>query len=198
MRIHLVRHGHHAEVGRVLSGRSEIALDATGARQARALAAMLKAERYTVIYSSPRRRCLDTATPIAGAAGAFVSPAEALDEIDFGSFSGRGFADLDRDPDWRRWNAERETFRCPGGETMEEAVARGLTFLHANGDRKGTLLCVTHCDLIRGMVALVLGMPFAQMFALPCDPGSLTILDLNDGALRLAALNIAPAHVVER
>jgi broad specificity phosphatase PhoE len=198
MRFHLVRHGHHAEVGRVLSGRSEVALDASGAQQADALAAMLGRRRHAAIYSSPRRRCRDTAAPIAAAAGLEVTLADALDEIDFGAFAGRPFAELDRDPKWRRWNAERDTFRCPDGETMAEAVARALSFLDRLGGDDGTVLCVTHCDVIRGVVAQAIGLPFGRMFALPCDPGSLTILDLDERGPRLVALNVSPAHVADQ
>lgn len=197
MRFHLVRHGHHAEVGRVLSGRSEIALDASGERQAEALAAMLKGRRYAAIHSSPRRRCMQTAAPIAAATGLDVTVADALDEIDFGAFAGRAFAELDRDPDWRRWNAERDTFRCPGGETMAEAVARALAFLEGLPGDGDPVLCVTHCDVIRGIVAQSIGLPFGRMFALPCDPGSLTILDLDGHGPRLVALNVGPHGAVQ-
>jgi ribonuclease H / adenosylcobalamin/alpha-ribazole phosphatase len=198
MRVHLVRHGHHSEVGRVLSGRSEIALDASGVGQAAALAAMLAGKRHAAIHSSPRRRCRDTAAPIATATGLDVTVAEALDEIDFGAFGGRAFAELDRDPDWQRWNAERDTFRCPGGETMAEAVARALAFLDKLRGDTDPVLCVTHCDVIRGIVAQAIGLPFGRMFALPCDPGSLTILDLDERGPHLVALNVGPAHVVDQ
>ena len=111
----LIRHGNHPEVGRVLSGRSEIALDAKGVAQAEALAAMLGDMPLAAIHSSPRRRCRDTAAPIAALAGLEVAADLALDEIDFGTFMGRSFAELDGDPDWRRWNAERDAARGPGG-----------------------------------------------------------------------------------
>ena len=196
MRVHFVRHGHHREVGHVLSGRSEIALDPSGDRQAGGLATLLAGVRYSAIYSSPRRRCIQTAGAIAAASGSAVMPA--LDELDFGSFSGRSFDELQDDPQWRLWNAERGTARCPDGETMGEAVARGMTFLHSQTHDEGALLCVTHCDLIRGIVAAALDIPFAKMFSLPCDPGSLTILDLGAAALRLVALNIVPSQVADQ
>ena len=78
------------------------------------------------LFSSPRQRTQETAAPIAATLGLPVQTVAALDEIDFGTFTGRNFADLDGDPDWHRWNAERGSVRCPEGETMVEAsIARG-------------------------------------------------------------------------
>ena len=57
----LARHATHAEVGQVLSGRSEIALSDAGRAEAADLAAMLAKAPVTAIYSSPRRRTQETA-----------------------------------------------------------------------------------------------------------------------------------------
>lgn len=187
----LARHGEHDEVGHVLSGRSEIALNARGRAQAGALAARLSSTPLAAIHASPRRRCGETAAAIAAVSGAAVAVAPALDEIDFGGFAGRAFAELDREPDWRRWNARRDTARCPGGETMAEAAKRALAFL-AGLPGEGSVLCVTHCDIIRGVAARALGLDFARMQALPCEPGSLTTLAFTAGEPRLVTLNERP------
>ncbi|KTT73138.1 histidine phosphatase family protein [Sphingomonas endophytica] len=185
-RVLLVRHGHHAEVGRVLSGRSDIALDARGRAEAMAVAQHLAGTPIDRLFSSPRARTVDTAL----AFGEQVRVAAALDEVDFGTFTGRTFAALDGDADWRRWNAERGSFRCPGGETMGEAVARAVGFVAALG--VGVSVCVTHCDIIRGVVAHYLGLPLDRIFALGCDPGSVTTLMLEGQGARLATLNERP------
>ena len=61
----------------------------------------------------------------------------------------RSFAALEDDPAWRRWNEERGLARCPGGETMAEAVARSCDFLFSLPP--GEAICVTHCDVIRAL-----------------------------------------------
>ena len=185
----LLRHGEHDEVGRVLSGRSEIALNAAGCAQAHAAAAALSHAPLVAIHSSPRRRCRQTAEPIATRLPIEIAPA--LDEIDFSAFAGRSFAALERDPDWRRWNAERDRFRCPGGETMAEAIDRAALFLE---DLSGgsPVLCVTHCDIIRGLVVRALDLPIDRIFALPCDPGSITRIAVDGDQLRLVTLNALP------
>ena len=187
----LARHGTHAEVGHVLSGRSEIALSERGRDEAAALARHFAGVELSAIYASPRRRTVETAAAVAQPRGIDVVHAPALDEIDFGAFTGRDFATLAEDPDWQRWNAERGSARCPGGETMGEAVARAVGFLAAVGE--GMTLCVTHCDIIRGAVTHWLGLRAERMFQLGCDPGSVTTLALDEhGGATLVALNERP------
>jgi ribonuclease H / adenosylcobalamin/alpha-ribazole phosphatase len=193
--IHLARHGTHAEVGRVLSGRSEIALNEQGIVEAERLAALIGSLPVTSIHSSPRRRALQTIEPAARRTGLPVTIAPALDEVDFGAFTGQTFAGLNGDGGgdaWFRWNAERDSARCPDGETMAEAVARAAAYLQALPEPATPAFCVTHCDVIRGLVAQALGLRFQSMFAFDCDPGSLTTLDLSNGQVRLVALNERP------
>ena len=185
----LVRHGTHAEVGRTLSGRSEIALDARGHAEAAALADVLAGAEFASLHASPRRRACETIAPIAERLQLPVRIAAALDEIDFGAFTGRTFAALDDDPAWFGWNAKRDTARCPGGETMAEATARAASYIDALEPGDFPALCVTHCDVIRGVVVRQLGLGFDRMFALDCDPASRTTLDRTEHAMRLVALN---------
>ncbi|MEH3047809.1 histidine phosphatase family protein [Sphingomonas adhaesiva] len=174
-------------MGRVLSGRSDIALDAMGMGQATALAQRWRSVDPVAIHASPRRRTQQTARPLADRLGQRVLIEPALDEVDFGAFTGRTFAALEDDPDWRHWNAARDVARCPGGETMAEAVARAVAFVAARPP--GVSLCVTHCDVIRGVVAHYLGLDLTRIFQLGCDPGSITTLELEGEGACLVALN---------
>lgn len=190
--IHLVRHGRHSEVGNVLSGRSEIALSEAGRAEADALAAHL-ALPIASIHSSPRRRTRETAAPIAARTGLPILIADALDEIDFGSFAGRSFEALASDADWQIWNAQRGASRCPRGETMAEAIDRAWDYLWSMPEEQAPALCVTHCDIIRGLVARLLGLDFGRIFAIDCDPASLTTLRLDGSDARLVTLNERPS-----
>jgi len=185
----LVRHGTHAEVGKVLSGRSEIGLDARGRREADALGRALDGRPIATLHTSPRLRARETIAPIAARRALPVTVAPALDEIDFGGFAGRNFAALAGDADWQRWNAERATARCPGGETMAEASDRALAYLRELSADDAPALCVTHCDIIRGVVVRALGLGFDRMFAFDCDPASCTTLAISDREVRVVALN---------
>jgi broad specificity phosphatase PhoE len=184
----LARHGSHAEVGSVLSGRSEIPLSAAGLAEAHRLADRLGDVPLAAIHSSPRRRTRETAQIVADRHDIDVTIIDALDEIDFGDWTGQSFAALDRDPRWQRWNEARESGAAPGGETMAAATARAtdhLTRIVADGP----ILCVTHCDIIRGVVAHVLGLHPDRLLSFDCDPASLTTLALWNGGGRVVALN---------
>lgn len=172
----------------MLSGRSEIGLDTRGREEAAALARWIGDRPLAAVHASPRHRTQETA----GALARPVITAPALDEVDFGRFTGQTFAALEDDPDWHHWNAERDTARCPDGETMAEATARALDYLWALPERDAPTLCVTHCDVIRGVVARLLDLPFARMFQLGCDPGSVTTVVLAPGDTRVVALNERP------
>lgn len=180
----LVRHCRHADVGDRLTGRGEDGgLTQAGQVEAAELAERLAAEAVTAVYSSPRRRARETAAAIADRHGLAVQITEALDEIDFGPWTGQRFADLDGTPDWDRWNNARATARVPGGESMGEALARARAFVERI-QAPGTAVFVTHCDIIRGLLCWRDGRTFGALFDYDVPPGSIT-------ELRLPALEAA-------
>ena len=176
----------------MLSGRSEIGLTSQGHAQSRALAAMLDGTPLASVHSSPRRRARETVAPLATRRRLEVRIAPALDEIDFGTFAGRSFAALEGDPAWRRWNEERGAAHCPGGEAIAEAVGRAAALVDALLPHDFPALCVTHGDIIRGLVADRIGLGFERMLALECEPASLTTLEGAEGGWRLLGLNERP------
>jgi broad specificity phosphatase PhoE len=148
----LIRHAAFDFGTRHLAGQSECALSAEGEEQAKRLARLLP--RKATVYSSPRRRCLQTIGPYLAATRNSASPCAALDEIDFGSWTGRPFASLERDPAWKQWNEHRDTARAPNGECMGEAQRRILAHIAtvAADDPQGTFILVTHAELIRSVI----------------------------------------------
>ncbi len=194
--IHLVRHGAHDELGRVLSGRAgAIPLNKEGCRQAAALSRWARQENISAVYTSPRARTLETASVIAAAAELQIEIAPELDEVDFGMWNGKAFAELSEDPLWQRWNDSRATAATPGGETMVEAIDRGTGFLHSLAETQpgGTFLCVTHCDIIRGMIAHYLGLSFDNLLKFDIQPGSISTVLLGPSSGCVTRLNEVPA-----
>lgn len=187
-RVYLARHARHREVGHILSGRSEIGLSAAGRDEAARLAERLAGVPLAAVHASPRRRARETAEIVAARHRLPVTEAPALDEIDFGSWSGQSFAALEDDPAWRRWNAERGAAATPAGETMAGAVARAADHI-ATIEAEGPVLCVSHCDVIRGLVVHHLGLGMDAIFRFGCDPASLTTLESDAGGTRVLSLN---------
>ncbi|HEX8303155.1 histidine phosphatase family protein [Sphingomonas sp.] len=193
VRLHLVRHCPHGDVGRVLSGRcaGSPLTDAGLAKAHRLAAELARSEQIAAIQSSSRLRAVQTAEAIADATGASVEIIGALDEIDFGDWTGRSFADLDGDPQWRAWNEIRASARPPGGESMAEAVTRAVAHIEAltRRDWAGAVVCVSHCDVIRGVIAHYLGLGLDNLLRFDVEPGSLSTLIVGAWGGRLVALN---------
>lgn len=190
----LARHAHHSEVGRVLSGRSDIALSEDGRDQARRLAHLCEQRGIREIQSSPTPRAWQTAELIAAPLALGVERTDALDEIDFGDWAGRSFVELDGDPLWPLWNSQRDRHSPPGGESMAAAVQRITSHLEMLAQRgRSHVLCVSHCDMIRGVVAHYLGLSLARLLRFDIDPASLSAVVLSNGEGRVLSLNEVPS-----
>ncbi|AUW57294.1 histidine phosphatase family protein [Sphingobium sp. SCG-1] len=187
----LVRHAAHGHLGRILTGRgSDIALSSDGVTQAERLAQALTDWPVAAIYSSPQHRCRQTAAIIGDRLALAVQTSDALDEIDFGEWTGREFTDLEQDALWHRWNTTRSKTQPPGGERMTKAIERVAAFLDklGAGDAQ-TVLCVTHADIIRGAIAHYLGLSLDNILRFDVDPASLSTLQFEGGQARLTTLN---------
>ncbi|MDT9600392.1 histidine phosphatase family protein [Sphingosinicella rhizophila] len=188
----LIRHASHVELGRTLSGRRrDVALSKDGLRQADIVSDLLSTSPITGIYSSPRERAYYTARSIAERHELKVQIVDALDEVDFGEWSGLGFDELEGDALWCEWNESRATARPPAGESMAEAVERATAALRwlAREHEGQMFACVTHCDIIRGIIAHYLGLSLDNMLRFDIDPASVSRLMLGDWGARIMTIN---------
>jgi broad specificity phosphatase PhoE len=162
-----------------LTGRAaDGGLTVDGKVQALAAARQLESTPPTAIHASPRRRTMETAALVAERFGLTVRCSDALDEIDFGEWTGASFVDLAADPRWSEWNAHRSTARCPGGESQGEAQARALAFAFEAAAASQRPLLVTHCDIIRSLVCWEERRSLDDIHSVFCEPGSLTDLEI--------------------
>jgi broad specificity phosphatase PhoE len=188
----LIRHAAHVELGRILSGRRrDVALSVEGLEQAEIVADLLSVEPITAVYSSPRERAYYTARSIAEPHDLTVAIAEGLDEVDFGDWTGVAFDDLEGDSAWSEWNEARATARPPGGESMADAVVRAVGALtEIAADNHGrTIACVSHCDIIRGVIAHHLGLSLDHMLRFDVDPASVSRIALGAWGARVMTVN---------
>jgi len=188
----LVRHAAHVELGRTLSGRRrDVALSRQGLEQAAILADLLGTETIEAVYASPRERAWYTARDIAEPHGLKPEPAEDLDEVDFGEWTGRDFAALEGDPRWQEWNEARGSARCPGGETMAEAAERAWRCIEAIAQRHegGQAVAVTHGDIIRAIIARILGLPLDNLLRFDVEPGSVSRIQVGTWGSRVLSVN---------
>ena len=177
--IHLVRHGAHDQLGRILSGRAPgVGLSGEGREQVRMLGRRLANAGIDAILTSPSQRTRETAGILAEEIGPGPRISDLLDEIDFGHWSGKPFSDLEADPDWRSWNQHRDVARTPGGETMKDVAGRLVAQIEQLcRDQDGrTIALVSHSDVIKAGVCHYLGIPFQHVFDFEIDPASVTTI----------------------
>ncbi|MCP9626363.1 histidine phosphatase family protein [Rhodopseudomonas palustris] len=175
--IHLVRHGHHALLGKKLCGRMPgVDLDDCG-REQMWRCAELMTPPPDAIQSSPQPRTRQSASLLAAQFDLPIEIVGAADEIDVGSWTGVGFADLARDPRWRTWNEQRGTARPPGGESMGELQRRIVRHIEAlRDDPSDTIAIVSHAEPIRAALLYYLNRSLDDFLSVEVEPASISTL----------------------
>lgn len=188
----LIRHGTNDFVGKSLVGRTPgIHLNEAGRTEAGCLAERLKGEKLQQIFTSPMERCRETAAPIASKLGLDTQVLEALNEVDFGDWTGLEIASLTGSDVWKQWNTFRTGVRIPNGDSIIEIQSRMVTAIDAlrrrfSGQR---IALVSHGDPLRAAVCFYLGMPLDLIPRIEISPASVSVLEINDWGARLTALN---------
>jgi probable phosphoglycerate mutase len=134
---------------------------------------------------------LETAEPIAARHGLTSATDPAFTEIEFGDWTGLGFNSLDEDPAWSMWNTQRSLTRPPRGETMLEvqtrAVARILALSRERGD--GAVVLVSHQDVIKAVLAHLLGLSLDCLHRFEIDPGSVSAVVVGAWGAKILFVN---------
>jgi probable phosphoglycerate mutase len=188
----LVRHGHTDAAGKRLTGRAPgVHLNELGRRQAERLVERLDGVRIDTIVSSPLERCRETAAPLAKARGRAVDVGRAWIEVGYGEWTGRSISQLRRTKLWRRVMFAPSNVRFPGGESLLEVQVRAVdaSFDIAARHARGTVLVVSHADVIRLLVAHLAGMHADHLQRLSIDTASITAVSISDGFPRLLTVN---------
>ncbi|GGI19737.1 hypothetical protein GCM10010987_05850 [Bradyrhizobium guangdongense] len=167
-----------------------VTLDDVGCAEMARCAANLR-PRPNLIQSSPQRRCMQSACILAAHFGLPVEIVPALDELDYGEWTGRSFEELGRDPQWSRWNRERGSARPPDGESMRSLQNRIVNHLEQlrNDRSAGTAIAVSHAEPIRAALLHYARMRLDDFLAIEIDPSSISTLSAGRGGYRITGVN---------
>ena len=124
LQLYLVRHGESCwNAEHRLTGWSDIPLTEKGRAQARSIKPLLEGLHFDGVWSSDLIRASDTARL------AYAEPVEdaRLRELFFGDFEGVVWTRLD--PQYKNMLLDFESFRSPGGESLQEVRARVMGFV---------------------------------------------------------------------
>jgi broad specificity phosphatase PhoE len=194
-KIILVRHGHVEGITPPrFRGRVDLPLDARGVDEARAVAQRIAAEWMpSVVYSSPLSRCVATGEPIAEACRIEVHILQYLIDMDFGAWQFKSFEEMQEAYPalFAAWFETPHLFRFPGGDSLQDVVARSAEALrfvlerHAND----TVVMVSHDNVNRALLLQLLDQPLSAYWRFAQTPCCINEIDIVSGEVRLIRLN---------
>jgi alpha-ribazole phosphatase len=182
-RVWLIRHGEPCSESRGRCyGKLDLELSTEGRKQIRAVADRLSGEPLRTIYSSPRRRALESASILAERLHAPITPEERFREIDFGDFEGKLYGDIAQDyPEiYHQWMEHPTETQFPNGESFVQMQARVVDAAHQlYGRHRGeTIAIVSHGGVNRILLAAALGVANANIFRIAQRYAAMNLLTL--------------------
>lgn len=194
----LVRHTTYKLVGKAIGGRQpELHLDAQGRDQAVQLGEALSHLPIEAIYAGPLERVRETAEPLALKLNVPLQVEDDFNEIEFGDWTNRTFAELDPLPAWQRWNSFRSSTKPPNGESMLEVQRRAVRkILELRGEYR-LVTIFSHGDVIRAALLYFLGMPIDYHGRIEIDCGSCSLLELDENHASVHFLNWLPDRAAQ-
>ena len=183
-RIVLVRHGHVDGIApERFRGRRDVDLSALGLEQARATAQRIaRGWSPSGIYTSPLRRCVQTAEAIATACATSLTTLADLNDVDYGEWEwcshehvGATWPDL-----YRCWLTAPQRVRFPNGESLTELAARMSNVLQLilDSHQGHTVVVVSHSANNRVLLLQALGQTLSAFWRLGQDPCGVNEIEL--------------------
>jgi len=190
----LVRHGQTAWNKQPrFRGQADIALDETGLAQAQATADKLARFPISAVYSSPLKRAMATAQPIADKFGLSVQSHNGLIDIDFGKCNGltpdearTRYGDL-----LDNWLTKPQIVTFPNGESLNNVTDRFTSTLDelVNNHTDQTIVLVSHMVALKAVLCAVLGLDNSHFWQIAQDTCAINIVNTKDGNYIISLLN---------
>lgn len=184
LRLYLLRHGQTAmsRANLFCGRRLDPELTDEGVAMADAFATAYSERRWTAIYSSPLKRAIDTASPLAAALGLPITRRDELAELDYGDWDGltadavaRGWHD-----EHERWTADPAWNPPTNGETAIALSQRMTNVIEeiTGAHMDGNVLVVSHKASIRVLLCALLGVDVGRFrYRFGCPVGSVSIVE---------------------
>lgn len=193
--IYFVRHGHpqFADRERRCISSTDLRLDEYGWFQAERLRQWLAKRPLTAIYSSPLRRCLQTAKAMQSGQNIPLHTDSRLREVEVGAWENLTFAEIEKQfpREYQIRGRHMGLISPPGGESFLEASRRmsaGLTEMLAKSS--GDIVVVSHSGAIRSLLCKIMGRNLDEVMSLPQPYGGITQLRYRDDQVELSVCGI--------
>jgi probable phosphoglycerate mutase len=195
-RLLVVRHGHvEGMTPERFRGRRDVDLSELGLRQAHAAAQGIAARwRPIAVYTSPLRRCLQTAAAIGAACGGLpANVLEDLNDVHYGDWEWHTHEEVRaRWPElFECWFSAPQLVRFPQGESLQDLVARMANVLRFVRERHAdeTVAVVGHSGGNRALLLQTLDQPLSAYWRLAQDPCSVSEVELHGFTATVRRLN---------
>lgn len=195
-KILLTRHGHVEGIKPArFRGRAELSLTVHGLAQADALAARIATHwKPAAVYTSPLQRCVVTGAKIAEACGIAASVDQGIGDIDYGAWQMRTHEEVAKEMPaaWHLWRQAPHLVRFPGGESLQDVVARTSNALRMVLEMHpdDTVVMVGHDSVNRALLLQLLDQPLSAYWRLAQDPCTLNEIDVfAGGEVRVGCIN---------
>ena len=196
MKVFLVRHAQStANADRILGGTLDYDLTEVGRRQAERVAAFLAGKLFTAIYSSPVKRAMMTAEPIANALSLPIVIDPRLTEVDVGELTGMSVEEaMTRFGDLIRSLPRHPERGFPGGEREVDVMNRSASFaddiVARHKPDHESVIVVSHALTISYLMHRLLDLPMDAVFRFTMDNAAYSLVDLTRSYPRLTEHNV--------
>jgi broad specificity phosphatase PhoE len=136
-----------------------------------------------------------SSTPPAKRPKVFIT--EDLSEVDYGKWTGKKLSALYRQKLWKTVQNRPSAMYFPDGEALAGVQVRAMRALHSASKLPGNQILVSHGDVIKSIVAAVLGTHLDNFQKIIIDPASVTVLDFDGTDFRVITLNSTTAAISE-
>ena len=188
----LIRHGQTPTTGKVLPGRTRgLYLSERGKIQAQEVAARLDGLELDAVYSSPMERAQETAAPTVAAHHEQLLVDAALNECDFGAWTGQKLSELNKLKEWKEVQNSPSSFRFPDGESFSEMQDRVVEAVSTIAKRhpSGVIAAFSHADTIKAAVAFFMGTPLDSFQKIHIDTASISAVEFTKEGPRMLVTN---------
>ncbi len=172
-------------------GVTDCPLNEDGILQSKKLSALLSGIHFDEIFTSPMKRCTDTARLITVLKKPEVS--EALLEMDFGLCEGMHYKEcMEKYPEeFRKWSSDYRSYAPPEGEKYSDFYERVSGFYHERLKKEeGNVLIVSHKGVLQLLTSLLLTGDDSLFWNFNFLPGKYSILEKESGHCTIKRLNL--------
>jgi len=194
MEIILIRHGEtYGNKAGVFHGWIDTHLTEKGIKQAHLLKERLKNEQIDYIFSSPLKRCIETARIINIYHNLPIFKVDELKEFNFGMWEGMGYEEIKKKYplEAKKWEEDWKNFKIPKGERGFEFYQRVSRWIDTiiKKQQKGTFLIATHGGCIRVILSHLVGKGIDGYWNFHVKTGGIVRVCVKDGFPYLTSLD---------